>query len=63
MTNNKVLAEDLIKVITKDYHEKTKNKGLLFTTTIGTLYYFKTIFLFKVLNYLIDLCYKYSEDK
>lgn len=62
MTNNEVSAKELIKVIKKDYYEKTKGKGLLFNTTIGTLYYIKTMFLFKVIDHLIDLCYKYRQD-
>lgn len=52
------LMRTIVKNISIEFWEHHENKSIFYNLTVGTFYYFKCIFLMKLVNYLID---NYSE--
>lgn len=53
-TKNELTVKELISLVSKDYRDKTRDKGLWYNFTIGTCYYIKTMLVFKIIDIILN---------
>lgn len=54
-SKNELTVVQLISLVSKDYRDKIRDKGMWYTFTIGTYYYLKTMLVFKIIDIILNM--------